>query len=136
MAGGRPTKFKEEMCETVICLMSEGASKIEVCAELGICFDTIAEWCNPKGDYFKPTFSEAVKKGLQLSQAWWEKNGRTNLENRDFNYTGWYMNMKNRFGWADKKEIDHRSGDGSMSPNAELTDEELKERLGDLGIEC
>ena len=116
MAGGRPTKFKEEMCETVICLMSEGASKIEVCAELGICFDTIPEWCNPKGAYSKPTFSEAVKKGLQLSQAWWEKNGRKNLENRDFNYTGWYMNMKNRFGWADKKEIDHRSGDGSMAP--------------------
>lgn len=106
---GRPSKYKPEMCEAVISLMSEGASKCEVCAELGICFDTIAEWCKPEGEYFKEDFSEAVKKGLQLSQAWWEKQGRTSLKDKDFSYTGWYMNMKNRFGWADKTSTDHTS---------------------------
>lgn len=108
-AGGRPSKYKPSMCKVVVDLMSEGASKCEVCAELDVCVDTIAEWCDEKGRYFKPEFSLAVKKGLKLSQAWWERSGRKNLENKDFSYTGWYMNMKNRFGWTDKATVDHTS---------------------------
>lgn len=107
MPGGRPTKYTPDMCDKTIELMREGASKTEVCAEIGICVDTICEWCKPDGRYFNQEFSDAVKKGLLLSQAWWERKGRKNLENRDFSYTGWYMNMKNRFDWADTQKVDH-----------------------------
>lgn len=102
MAGGRPTKYKKEMGETVITQMTDGASKIEVCAELGICYDTFLAWQEEH-----PEFLESVKRGEQLSESWWMKNGRTNLENPKFNYTGWYMNMKNRHGWKDKQETAH-----------------------------
>lgn len=102
---GRPTKYKSSMCKTVIELMSEGASKTEVCAELNICFDTLARWQNPKCDDFILEFSDAIKHGQRLSEAWWQRQGRKNLENKEFSPTLWYMNMKNRFGWRDKQDI-------------------------------
>jgi len=97
---GRPTKYKPEMCETVIELMKEGASQYEVLATLGISEDTFYRWKKENEE-----FSESIKRGSQLSQAWWERKGRISLDDRQFNSTLWYMNMKNRFKWADKQEV-------------------------------
>lgn len=119
MPAGRPTKYRPEMIETAIELMLEGASKIEVCAELEITQDTFYRWCNEKSDGYIKEFSEAIKKGEKLSQAWWERKGRISLENKDFSYTGWYMNMKNRFKWADRQEVEHK---GEITYN-HVTDE-------------
>ena len=104
---GRPTKYKPEMCETVIELMKEGASQYEVLATLGISEDTFYRWKKENEE-----FSESIKRGSQLSQAWWEKKGRISLDDRQFNSTLWYMNMKNRFKWADKQEV---KNDGNIT---------------------
>lgn len=96
---GRPTKYKPEMCAQVVELMREGASLAEVSAEIGITRETLNQW-----RHSNEKFSDAVKNGIELSRAWWERKGRVNLENKDFNATLWYMNMKNRHGWADKVE--------------------------------
>ena len=102
---GRPTKYNKEMLPKILQLMKKGGSKIEVCALLEIDDNTMYDWCDKASPRFHKEFSETIKKGVKLSHAWWIKNGRTNLENKDFSYTGWYMNMKNRFGWADKAEV-------------------------------
>ena len=96
---GRPTKYRKEYCERVPELMAEGMAKVEVCAELGVDYHTFLSWQEKH-----PQFLQSVKKGGELSKAWWMREGREALRDKDFSYTGWYMNMKNRHGWADKTE--------------------------------
>jgi hypothetical protein len=48
-------------------------------------------------------FAETIETGRVLAQAWWEERGK-DFDQRGFNSTLWYMNMKNRFGWADDKK--------------------------------
>lgn len=88
----------------IIALASDGASIVELSVELGINRSTFYELS--KRDKH---FSNTIKRCKELSEQWWEKEGRTNLKNRDFNYVGWYMNMKNRFGWRDRHDV--TSGD-------------------------
>lgn len=107
---GRPTKYLPEMCDAVVALMSEGASKIEVAHEIGISGETLNEWSKDN-----PDFSAAIKAGEAASHAWWLSKGRKNLENKDFSATLWYMNMKNRHGWRDKTELTGNGPDGALN---------------------
>lgn len=101
MAIGRPTKYTDDMPQRVLDLMAEGASIAVVARELGVCKDTIYAW---EKDESKAAFSDAIKRGRELSEAWWSERGRLELYNSKFNHVLWYMNMKNRFGWSDKVE--------------------------------
>lgn len=110
MPAGRPDHYDPSMCEIAIELMREGASRTEVAAELGMgSRDTIPKYCEKY-----PEFDSAIKKGKLLSQSWWEKKGRKNVDNKEFNSTLWYMNMKNRFKWRDKHDVDHGVAQGSL----------------------
>ena len=96
--------------DIIIELASIGASDVEIRSKLNcICHET---WTRLIGE--EPKFSETVKKACILCEAWWQEQGRTNLINTyqgdNLNPVLWYMNMKNRFGWADKQEVKH-SGD-------------------------
>jgi hypothetical protein len=99
MGAGRPTNYKPEYCQMLIDHMKEGGSIEEFCLEIDVCKQTIYNWTEQY-----PEFLDSKKRGESFSEGWWRKSGRKNLQNRDFNYTGWYMNMKNRFGWSDKTE--------------------------------
>jgi hypothetical protein len=105
MPAGRPSDYDESFCARVIELGKEGASKAEMAAELGCARSTFAVW-----EEAHPEFSEAVKHAVDLSQAWWEKNGRlaTFGGTEGFNATSFIFNMKNRFpsDWKDKVEQD------------------------------
>lgn len=106
MPGGRPQKNLKDLPRSwktkVLDLMMSGGSQVEVRAALDISNDLYYRLLKDESE-----FSETIKKGLLLSEAWWERQGRENLANKNFSPVLWYMNMKNRFGWKDKQEVEH-----------------------------
>lgn len=52
-------------------------------------------------------FSETIKNSRILCEAWWLTAARKALRAKQFQAAVWYMNMKNRFGWRDKQEVEH-----------------------------
>lgn len=65
---GRPSKYEESMCDTVVTCMKKGYIVDEVCAELGIHRDTFFEWIRAH-----PDFSDAYKKGKAGFSAFWTR---------------------------------------------------------------
>lgn len=120
-AGGAPKKGLEGLppnwWDAILGMYSHGASDKEVKA---LIYHWLGKFSNDLWNRWmeeEEEFSETIKRGRMLSEAWWEMQGRTNLTIKDFNATLWYMNMKNRFGWADSQKVDHTSGGEKISIN-------------------
>ena len=111
MPGGRPKKeFKAwpNWKQDIYDLYSQGAGDIEIRALVAEKMED-TETCSwilwDRWLEEEPEFCETIKKGRILCERWWQQQGRENLKDKDFSPTLWYMNMKNRFGWADKQEV-------------------------------
>ena len=104
---GRPTKYDPKMCEDIMPLFEEGKTLATVARFLGISRETMNVWRTEHQE-----FSDAIQRGLYISQSWWEEQGREGLfsefQGPKINAQIWMLNMKNRFGddWRDKQEID------------------------------
>lgn len=86
-------------CEEFVRLCGEGCTLAEIAALFGISIKTLEKWAQAN-----PEFMEACELGYTVSRAWWEREGRLNLHNRDFNASLWTLHMINRFGWTRKIE--------------------------------
>jgi hypothetical protein len=116
MGAGRPKKPIDILWDgwqnDILDLYQEGGSNVEVKALIYSHLGSFSEDLWSRWLAEEPEFSKTIKKGQQLANAWWERSGRKSLHDKDFSYTGWYMNMKNRYGWRDKQEIDqHHTGE-------------------------
>ena len=98
---GRPTKYKPEYCEMLVEHMTGGLSFEAFGAVADVSEDTLHEWKKVHKE-----FSESYKKGLSHSRKHWEEMGHDMVLAGQGNTTAWIFNMKNRFNWKDKKEIE------------------------------
>lgn len=116
-AGGRPTIYDPAWVEKLPDMFRDGQSVLEVAVNLGI---SRATYYNFEKEH--PEFLDASTRGKELSQAWWECQGRENLwdtreydaetkvsVDRKFNDRLWNKNVSCRFrnDWTDKSEIEH-----------------------------
>lgn len=125
-AGGRPTEdlasLPDGWYNEVLILYKDGASDVEIKA---LIYEWRGSFSNDLWDRWlkdEPEFSETIKTGKLVAEAWWSKTGRKNLENKDFSFTGWYMNMKNRYGWKDRQDLTTNDNDITM-PVVRIIDE-------------
>ena len=96
---GRPDDYKPEYCQKLIDHMTGGLS-IEAFAALIPCSKaTIYNWVK-----IYPEFLNAKKIGEGYSRLFWEKAGIEGMYAPNFSASVWIFNLKNRFGWVDKKE--------------------------------
>lgn len=98
---GRPSSYKPEYCESLIDKMASGFSFEAFAGSVNVSKETAYNWCDKH-----PEFLYAKKIGFALCQLWWETEGHKGLRDKTFNSAIWIFNMKNRFNWRDKHEVD------------------------------
>lgn len=110
---GRPSKYDPSFADEVVTLGKEGLSLAQMCAHFDIARSTIDQWAEDH-----PDFSEALNRAKVHAQAWWERKGMSGMEMPGFNAAVWKKSMEARFrdDYTERKEMDHRSSDGSMTP--------------------
>lgn len=108
---GRPTAYYPGVCDLVRALGSEGKSKAQISANLGISRQCWYDWQDAHEE-----FLDAVKDADWLAQAHWEDLGYLGIKmGKDFNGATFIFQMKNRFA-ADYREtvIKHHSTSDSV----------------------
>jgi len=114
MPAGRPTKYKKEYCDLLIDHMSKGFSFESFAGKVNTCKQTIYTWLDKN-----PEFVDAKKRATAKCLEFWEAAGIEGIFNRtDYDENGkplvkkslntgnYVFQMKNRFKWTDKVDIE------------------------------
>lgn len=106
-------------------LYREGAGDVEIAEHLGMTIRQFRELCDDN-----VAFRTFVEKGSTAAQAWWWKQGRSNLSNKNFLHGMWAFNMKNRYAWAEKTDNTNTS---EIDLDIDTVHRQLTQALKQLG---
>lgn len=119
---GRPSEGLESLPEDwmhqIIAMYSNGASDSEIKATIYMWRGSFSNNLWDRWMKEEEQFWETIKMGRIIAEAWYTKLGREQLVNSFFPFAGWYMQMKNRFGWKDRQDV--------TSNDQQITQEEQK----------
>ena len=133
---GRPTNYKEEYCDIIVEEMAKGLS-FEASGgdkRIAVSKDTLYQWLKKY-----PAFSDAKKKGENLCLNFWERIGigRALGKVPKGCAASYIFNMKNRFLWRDRLEVNGKTeivGQEPIFVNVNLPRngrEQIEEGVGD-----
>ncbi len=129
-AGGRPTDYRQEYCETIQALGTKGYSLVEMAAELGCTKQTMFNWRDEH-----PEFLAALEKARTKSQAYWESLGRTHIvEDKDgpkINASLYSRSMAARFpdDWRDNSSVEVTGKNGGAIETKEISLEDTARKI-------
>jgi transposase len=104
MAGGRPTDYKPEYCKMLIEHMEQGYSYETFAAIIDVSKQTLYDW-----EKVHQEFLDSKGRAFARCQLFWEKLSIENpmiSRQHGLNTGTWVFNMKNRFKWTDRTEIE------------------------------
>jgi hypothetical protein len=123
MPGGRPSTYPEgdeerrRLFTDILRLAQAGKSLAQISAQVDIPRTTMITW----GDEHEE-FSTVLTRAKELEQAWWEDQAQLGLTADRFNAAVWSKSVTSRFRgeYAEKREVDLTSSDGSMTPRGDV----------------
>lgn len=93
----RPSEYKTEYCEKIIKLGEQGKHVAAYAAALNCSIETLYDWSRRH-----ECFRYAFRRARDLSRAYWEDLGLSNVTNSDFQYKVWEFNLRAKHGLGDK----------------------------------
>jgi len=106
----RPTKYDDQRAGRLYEALAEGKSVTQFATQEGVARSTVYKWADEHSE-----FSDALARGQEASQAYWEGELQSMMYSKEVNAPLVKLYFANRFGWHDKSEVDNKSSDGSMS---------------------
>ena len=115
---GRPKKSTKDLPpdwkDLMLSMAKEGFSDVEI--RVALCRSNGERAEDIRGLWYRlkerdEEFRATLILCRELQEAWWTAVGRTSLHKQFFQHQTWFANMKNRFGWRDRTEIEHDIAD-------------------------
>lgn len=102
-------------------------------------YETIEKYIKEYDIVFGTDIKERYKKAMKGNRLFWEGLGidGTSGDIKGFNAKSWEFNMKNRYKWADKKEVDFRGKikTSKLEPEEEEALEDVESMMFGNGLE-
>ena len=92
--------YRPEACDVVVECCEKGMRDAEIAKFLKVAVTTLRLW-----EKNHEEFRLAMEYGRTLHDAFWEEQGRTNLDSKTFNCRLWEVNVKNRMNWRDRQDV-------------------------------